>query len=61
MLHDYLDQSGFGNIEDNLRDRIAGSYAFLAFSKQYCGQRYTLVWGVPVSSMFHMTYCPCCQ
>jgi len=20
-----------------------------------------LVWGVPVSSMFHMTYCPCCQ
>jgi TIR domain len=43
MLHDYLHQSGFGNIEDNLRDRIAGSYAFLAFfSKQYCEQRYTL-------------------
>ena len=52
MLHNYLDQSGFGNIQDNLRDRIAGSYAFLAsFSKQYCEQRYTLVWGVPVSSM----------
>jgi TIR domain len=43
VLHDYLGQSGFGNVEDNLRDRIGGSYAFLAFfSKQYCEQRYTL-------------------
>jgi hypothetical protein len=43
ILDDYLEQSSFGDIEENLRSRISGSYAFLVFfSKHYCEQKYTL-------------------
>ena len=37
---------------DASAEQIRGAYRRLARK---------LVWGVPVSSMFHMTYCPCCQ
>jgi len=51
--------------ERALRGIALGRKSWLFAGSDRGGERaaamYSLVWGVPVSSMFNMTYCPCCQ
>ncbi len=51
--------------ERALRGIALGRKSWLFAGSDRGGDRaaamYSLVWGIPVSSMFHKTYCPCCQ